>query len=199
MRTVREAEFLRWAEGSGLGLDPQYPQSAVLTFRPDTAEARFWCVPAEPERRPYFVASLLELMGEWQSCFAWRHLGNWPGVHDVDPRRINDVVEVRILAALGLPLGTADVVEFSRDDLDTLITLLFATTIFGWSLREDLYVVPDHARHILQTDHHHVIHVSFRAADSVDAWVSSMAQRGFPLPDELPDETFKRPTWMKGQ
>ena len=196
MRTVAEADFLRWAEVRGLGLDPQYPESAVLTFRPDAGNARFWCIPPEPERRPYFVASLLELLGDWRSCFVWRHLGSWPSSDHLDPQRINDVVEYHILNGLGLPVGTADVVEFERAEFSLLVTLLFSTTVFGWSVSEDLYVLPDHARYLLQTDHHNVIHVEYRHDKDVSPWIEEMSDRGFPLPDELPDETFKQPEWM---
>ena len=35
MKTLTEAAFLAWADGAGLCLDPQYPKSAVLVFRPD--------------------------------------------------------------------------------------------------------------------------------------------------------------------
>jgi hypothetical protein len=195
MRTITEQEFLRWAAGKNLGLDPQYPDSAVLDFR-GTSESRFWAVPPEPERRPYLIASLLELMGDWQTCYAWRHLGSWPDPSSVDVGRVNDVVESRILQGLGLPLGTADVVIFDRRDLPTLTTLLFSTTVFGWSVGEDLYVVPDHGRYVLETDHHGVIHVAFHDPREVGHWVSEMAQRGFDLPEDVPDSTFKRPSWM---
>jgi hypothetical protein len=195
MRTVTEDEFLRWAAGKNLGLDPQYPDSAVLDFH-GGSDSRFWVVPPEAKRRPYFIASLLELMGEWQTCYAWRHLGSWPVPGSVDTRRMNDSVELRILKGLGMPLGTADVVVFTFNDFDALVTLLFSTTIFGWSVGEDLYVVPDHARQVLETDHHGVIHVSFRAPEDIGHWISEMSQRGFDLPDELPDATFKRPSWM---
>jgi hypothetical protein len=30
----------------------------------------------------------------------------------------------------------------------------------------------------------------------VQGWISKMAGRGFNLPEELPDETFKRPAWL---
>ena len=195
MTTHTEAEFLAWAERAGLALDPRYPQSAVLRFRPDPDHSRFWEVPAEPERRPYFIASMLELMGDWQWCRVWRHLGSWRD--QISPGRINDVVERCILGALGLPLGTAAVVEFTSAEFDKLLTLLFTTTIFGWSVGEDLYVVPDHGRHLLQTDHHDVIHVSFRSEDETNRWVAEMNRRRFPLPDEVPDPTFKQPRWMK--
>src|SRR5262249_12963289 len=94
MRTQREDEFLGWAERSGFQIDPRYPHSAILTFRPDLQLDRFWEVPIEPERRPYFIASLLACMGDWQACYVWRHLGSWP--RSVDPERINDVVELLI-------------------------------------------------------------------------------------------------------
>jgi hypothetical protein len=196
MRALAEAEFLSWAEDRGLGLDPQYPQSAVLSFRAGSSDARFWSVPPEPERRPYFLASLLDLLGDWTSCFAWRHLGSWPDVDDIDAQRVNDVVEYQILKGLGLPVGTADVIEFGRAESGVLLTLLFSTTIFGWSVGEDLYILPNHARYLLQTDHHNVIHVEFRHAEDVAPLVAQMAERGFHLPDELPDETFKQPHWM---
>ena len=115
-----------------------------------------------------------------------------------DPLRINDVVELHILKGLGLPLNTADIVKFERPELDRLVTLIFSTTIFGWSVREDLYVVPDDARYILQTDHHNVIHVSFRDAADLDAFILQMEERGFSLPAHVPDPTFKQPGWMKG-
>jgi len=195
MKTHSEDEFLAWAERSGLEIDARYPHSAVLTFRPQTEHDRFWEVPADPDRRPYFIASLLAWMGDWQTCYVWRHMGSWPRV--AVPERINEVVELRILEGLGLPLGTNAVVEFSRSEVDRLVTLLFSTSIFGWSVGDDLYVIPDHARHLLQTDHHGVIHLKFRTEDDLNSCVDEMHRRGFLLPDELPDETFKQPKWMK--
>lgn len=197
MKTLTEDEFLRWASTKGLGLDPKYPQSAVLDFQ-SNSESRFWEVPREPERRPYFLASLIDLMGDWQTCYAWRHLGSWPDPDDIDPDRINDAVEMLILKGLGLPLATGAVVQFSRDEREKLVTLLFSTTVFGWSVGEDLYVVPDHARQIIQTDHHDVVHASFADPDDLERWISKMSEEGFDLPDEPPDATFKRPAWMDG-
>ena len=88
--------------------------------------------------------------------------------------------------------------QFARDERETLVALLFSTTVFGWSVVEDVYVVPDHARQILKTDHHGVVHVDFGDPGDVDRWVSKMSESGFDLPNEPPDATFKRPTWMDG-
>jgi len=195
MKTHRDEDFLAWAERAGFQIDPRYPHSAVLAFNPDPEHDRFWLVPDAPERRPYFIASLLECMGDWHACYVWRHMGSWP--RSAEPSRINDVVEFRILEGLGLPIGTNAVVEFSRDEYDKLLTLLFSTTIFGWTVSEDLYVVPNHGRYLLQTDHHGVIHVSFRSEEDMNRCVIEMERREFPLPDEIPDPTFKQPRWME--
>jgi hypothetical protein len=196
MKLLAENEFLRWARERGLGLDARYPQMAALEFQPASDHERFWCIPDEPQRRPYFISSVLEFAGPWDSCFAWRHLGRWPSQDDLDARRINDVVEFELLKSIGIPLGTAQIPEFQRDEVGRLVSLLFVTSIFGWSVGDDLYVVPDNARYILMMDHHGVIHVQFRNEGDINAWVSKMTERGFSLPDDLPDETFKRPSWM---
>jgi len=94
-------------------------------------------------------------------------------------------------------MGTASVVEFAREEMATLVTLLFSTTIFGWSVGEDLYLVPSSGKYLMQTDHHNVVHVEFRDTADVAPWVREMQSRGFPLPGELPDETFKQPSWMQ--
>jgi hypothetical protein len=51
----------------------------------------------------------------------------------------------------------------------------------------------------VQTDHHDVIHVSFRSGTDLKRFVDDMAGRGFSLPTEVPDATFKAPDWMKGR
>lgn len=194
MRSISEEQFLAWALDNGIILDPKYPQSASLIYGAAGMGSRFWCVPPRPEQRPFFIKSLLELMGEWRDCRVWR-LGNWSD--SAIPERINDVIESRILKGLGLPLGTADVVIFGHNEIDTLVTLIFVTTIFGWSVGEDLYIVPDDSQCIMKVSHHEVIHVTARMSSEIDRWVSGMEDRKFLLPENPPDATFKRPDWMK--
>lgn len=195
MRTLSVDAFLQWAASKGLHLNPTYPHSAELDFE-SGSETRFWTVPAAPERRPYFLATLIDLLGDWQKCYVWRHLGSWPDPARIDSESINDLTQFQILRGLGLPLGTADVIEFDQTDRQQLLTLLFSTTIFGWSVGDDLYIVPDHAQRILKTDHHNAIHLCIPQSQDFRPYINRMSQSGFPLPEELPDATFKQPTWM---
>jgi len=199
MKSLPVERFLDWAREQGLGLDPRYPESAVLGFTGGGGEARFWSVPPEPQLRPYFLRTLVRLMVDWESCFAWRRMGAWPDASAMDSERINDAVECRILAGLGLPLGSADVVELERTELVALVTLLFSTTVFGWSVGEDLYLVPDHARCVLLTDHHDVVHVQCRHPEDMGRWIAGMEAEEYPLPERLADSTFKDPGWMRRQ
>lgn len=77
-----------------------------------------------------------------------------------------------------------------------LIAVLYAFLIFGWYTADDLHFVPNHGRQLLQTDHHNVIHVVCESEKRVQQLVAHMNAAGYELPRELPDETFKRPTWM---
>jgi len=196
MKTLSEQQFVDWVQTVGLTLDPAYPEYAILCYPQASADSRFWEVPARPERRPYFLASLLDLMPAWESCYVWRASGSWPAPDEVRPDGANDVVELSILQGLGLPLGTADAVQFTHDQRAALLALLFSTTVFGWSVGQDLYVVPDHGRCFLETDHHDVVHATFRDSSDLASFVSAMETRSFELPQELPDSSFKRPDWI---
>ncbi len=195
MKNLHYSEFLQWAETKGIAFDPAYPRSGTLSYV-ENQDSRFWVTPKQPEQQPFFIASLLELLGDWQWCRAWRSKGSWPSPAHIDPDDFNELVEMTILRGLGLPLGTTDAVEFERGELSQLITLLFTTTVFGWSVAEDLYVVPDHGREFLKCSHDDVVHAIFRDANDVQSWVQKMSKRGFDLPTEPPDGTFKRPAWM---
>ena len=194
MKTYDELQFIQWAGKIGIEPDAGYPKSAILRFKPDPKLDRFWIIPGKPELRPYFLARMLDLLGDWDSCWIWRHMGSW---HKEPHDDWNSKVEFQILAGIGLPMGTAAILEFSRSEIDRLITLLFSTTAFGWSVGEDLYLVPDNAQYLIEVSHHEVIHVSFRRETDLEQYVTEMAVSGFPLPEAVPDATFKTPDWMK--
>src|SRR5712672_2344706 len=108
MKRHSESDFLAWAKERGLGLDPLYTDSAVMTLVPNPQFDRFWVVPSGPERRPYFLQCMLEAFGSWASYRCWRHLGSWPA--EPDESRINDQVEHAIFRGIGMPPGGAEVV-----------------------------------------------------------------------------------------
>lgn len=101
-----------------------------------------------------------------------------------------------ILSGAGIPAGFAGAVRFTAAEADRLVAVVFAHLSFGWSVPDDLFIVPDHARQLLHTDHHGVVHVDFADGARVARFVEHMRGEEFALPEELPDATFKKPDWM---
>jgi hypothetical protein len=194
MKTYSEEQFLKWAEEHGVIVDERYPGSAELTFTSGSDLSRFWIVPSQPKKRPRFLAAMLRLLGKWHSCRVWRHMGRWP--ERPGRRCASDRVELQILKGIGMPMGTDDVVEFMRTDRDRLTALLFTTTVFGWSVAEDLYLVPNDAQYIVETSHHGLVYVYFRQLEDLHQFVEGMNRAEFPLPDTVPDWTIEIPDWM---
>jgi hypothetical protein len=194
MKAVSSEEFLRWATDHDVGVDPRYPDSGCLSVLPPTDHARFWVVPGDPATWPHFIASLLGGLDEWATGLLWPRSGCWPKFGQSQSH--NEGVRDVLLRGAGIPDGSSGAVRFSRDEEDVLVAVLFAFVAFGWCMDDDLFFIPDHARQLLQTDHHDVIHAECRSKQRVLELVAHMAAEGYELPDEPPDWTFKRPAWM---
>ena len=194
MKRLSEPAFLKILKPLGIEVGDGYPKVVNLSFDKKAGDARYWALPMAARRFPFFCLTILELLGEWQVCYAWRHMGGWP--EKLDPDRINDCVEFHILRGLAMPCGTTDAIGFEREEVSELVTLMFSSLVFGWSVGEDLSIVPDHGRYIVQTDHHDVIHVIFRDEEECEPFAEEMESRGFAVPTEAPDATFKAASWM---
>lgn len=196
MQPVSRVEFLRSVADRGIGVDPRYPDSDCLTILPPTDHRRFWVVPGDPAGWPYFVASLLGGLDEWATGLLWPRSGHWP--KSEQSQSYNAGVRDIILRGAGIPDGWAGAIQFDCDEEDALVAVLFAFVAFGWCGDDDVFFIPDHARQMLQTDHHDVIHAECRSEERVLQLVAHMAEKGYDLPAEPPDWTFKRPAWMGG-
>ncbi len=196
MNSLRESELLNQIGVKGIVLDPMYPRSAVLRFQTEPEITRFWAIPDQARTIPYFVATMISLLDpSWQTLLVWKHLGSWNTNFKGD--RMDDDVQASIYRGIGIKNDSADNLVFDRSELPMLVALIFCQLVFGWHVGDDIYVIPDNAQHIIKTDHHHVVHVSFRDEDSMKNFVMGMSSKGYQLPESLPDPTFKKPGWMK--
>src|SRR5262245_25154761 len=194
MEAVRSEDFLRWASGAGVGFHPRYPDQ--LTFLQLADHARFWVIPPDPAAWPHFIAALLGGLDEWAAGYFWPRAGTWPRAirSESHNERVCDIV----LRGAGVPDGWAGAIRFDRAEESAVVAVLFATMAFGWCGADDLYFVPDHAKQIVQTDHHDVLHANCASEERVKELAGHMMAAGYALPTELPDWTFKKPVWMGG-
>lgn len=196
MKSQSYDSLLQWLRTQGIDKHPKYPQSTSLIYSSGSDLSRFWVVPQSGRKQVYFLKTMLRSIPAWSSVFVWR-LGGWP-YPPTDPENMSNGVEYQIFKGLGLTDGKVEIVEFEQGELDRLVTLLFAGTAFGWSVAEDIYVIPSHARCFLKVSHHDVVHATFREQGDLDAMIARMEEAKYPLPTEPPDGTFKIPSWMKG-
>jgi hypothetical protein len=195
MNKIDKNKFLEMIKQKGIIIDPKYLQTADLTFDDDSELSRFWEIPEEARRIPYFVDTLLTLLEPWESIYVWKHMGSWNVA--VKGERLNDDVQAILYRGAGLTENNADILIFKNTELAELAVIIFNQLVFGWHVGDDIYIIPEHGRQMIKTDHHDAVHVSFRDFASMKKYVEAMADAGFALPDDLPDETFKKPDWMQ--
>ncbi|HUI30195.1 MAG TPA: hypothetical protein VLX91_08250 [Candidatus Acidoferrales bacterium] len=196
MKTIKEGQFVDMLKGSGIEIDLRYPQSSDLSY--GTYDySRFWLVPQEARRIPYFVKTIIESIDEWQFVHIWKHRGSW--TTKIKGERINDDLQSIIFAGIGIPDATADIILLDRNESTRLIALMFNQLVFGWGVQDDIYIIPDHRNAIVKTSHHNVIHTEFPTETLLNKFIDSMTKEGFDLPRDIPDATFKRPKWMKSK
>jgi len=101
-----------------------------------------------------------------------------------------------VLRGIGIPDGWRGGIRFQRDEESALLGLLFIYQAFGCCVADDLFLIPDHGRQLIQTDHHEVLHAKCACEERIQQLVHHMSEEGYELPLEPPDGTFKRPAWM---
>jgi hypothetical protein len=191
---VTSDSFLAWAAGVGVGFDPRYPDGHCLGLLPPRESARFWVLPGDGHTWPHFTGSILKGLDSWQTGYLWPRLGRWPAADA--SRSYSERVRDVVLRGAGIPDGWEGAVRYSRDERAAVIAVLLACLAFGWCSDDDLYFVPDHGKHVVQTDHHDVIHVDCADEGRVLELVKHLEGAGYPLPTEPPDATFRWPHWM---
>ena len=197
MELIRQGDFLEWAKRLNIRPDDRYAPPECLVYHPHRTHSRFWESPERAAGLPFFLAHMLTGLERWDECSVWPRGGRWPEADAIaEEVRIKDAVHGVILRSTGVPAGHEGAVRYGADEVDRLVTLLFGQVVFGWSVHDDVFVIPDHGRFMLSVDHHDVIHVEFREGADAAKYVEHMASEKYFLPDELPDETFKKPDWM---
>lgn len=196
MELIPSDRFLTWAKSHEIAPDARYDEPRCLVYVPNRDIKRFWLKPERGTAWPRFLYAILGGVRKWSGGYFWprggqtRYGGNsgWP----------ETALRRAAFKLIGIPDGFAGAVRFEQTEFGELQTLLFTYLAAASHVGDDVFVVPEHGDQMVWLDHHDVVHVSFREEDFVAPFVARMAKGGFQLPTALPDETFKRQSWMKG-
>ena len=185
-------QFSEWAAERGIGWAGPTPRR--LDFLRQSADDRYWVPPYEPRDMIAFLTVALDGADVSEGGRLVKRQGPWSfgGVGDADPSsRARDA----IVRWTGIPDGLEGAVRFGPTEQINLLILLAVQDFFGRNVTDDLFLVPDHARHIFWGDHEGALIVLFRDAADVPDLVEFMGQAGFSLPTEPLDGLAWRP-WM---
>ncbi len=173
METFPTEDFFKWAGERSLGLDPRYSPPQTLEYLPDYSPAIRWAYPEFAGSIPWFVEQFLHSIDPWDTCWVYRRSDAWNcGSHDDVSAR----VWTQIVRGIGIPDGHSFVVRFSKSESEALITLAFATICFGWSVYDDLFVIPDHAEQVLYFDHHESLWVRCRTPERLSRLTGDLSK-----------------------
>jgi hypothetical protein len=195
MDLIPTDQFMLWAAERHIGPDEQYNPPRCLVYRPYRDVGRFWVRPRSTDGVRHFVGHLLDGLEPWDECRVWRRGGWWVG--RPYPRSRLDEVRHAVFYGPDVPDGLRGALGYSRTRRAHLVERLVDGIAVAWSSNDDLFVIPHHGRMLLYVDHHDVVHVEFSEERYVDDFIEHMAQDGYRLPTELPDQTFRHPSWMK--
>jgi hypothetical protein len=188
---VPAKDFLTWAAARAIVLDDCYwTIQPRLVFNPFRAFARSWVCP--DRRSVHFLESVLNAIPAWQKCYLWCRNGSWV----LATRSEGDVLSARVYRGACIPEGWQGAIQFQRPDLAAVLALMFVHRAFGRRTRDEVFLVPDHAKQIIAVPPDDMIWTHFAAKEDVGPFVQRMAACGYdPLP-VLPE--FKPQQGMPG-
>jgi hypothetical protein len=189
MQLVDNTEFLEAMKTAGIIVEAGWFR---LSFGRYDETNRFWVWPWPPQDLASLLTSVLQHIAPTAYWDAWRPGGVW---HEDDPSYTDSVREV-LLRGFAIPQNHCGALRFDRSDAESLCALVLAFAVAGWNINDDLCLVPDNRRFIVRVSHHAVLHVECREPELVGPLVAHMASQGWELPREVPDPTFKIPSWM---
>jgi hypothetical protein len=195
MEFLDRESFLASARERGIVEDERYSPPRCLVYLPYREHDRFWEIPSGPTGAVYLALQLVRNFGDWRTVDLWPRGGQWPTVLAVTDHE--EAIRTPVLTAAGVRPGWEGAIRYSRDEELQVIGIVAVQLMFGSGTYDDLFAVPDHGRYFIQTDHHGVVHVSAAEQRGIEAFAARMRAAGLELPTELPDQTFKRPGWLR--
>jgi len=194
MQLISTEQFIEQAAKNGIILDPIYSAPKCLVYAKDATESRWWNIPKAGDELLRFFSHLLQSTEAWSSCYLWRRGGSWPNFHP--PHNLLDEICIKVKVGQSIPDDYCGAVNYVFDEREHLLGQVTMHVKTGWCVQDDLFIIPDHGRFLIHTDHHGVVHVTTVEQAGMMQLIERMAVGGHNLPEEPLDWTFKRPAWM---
>lgn len=178
MHILEDDRFLAWLEKRGIVPDLTAGTGDRLTFAAGDVTEMRWRPKGIVSDLPAFIGAALagaQAGGPW---WLWRRGGGpWMDEFGAEGGIRNTTLD-RLLEALGFG-GASGALLLGGADLPDVWLIVHAFFVFGWSVGEDLYVVPEDCSAVLLLSHEGRLEARFPSAERAEAFgtaITSHAQ-----------------------
>ena len=173
MQILEDVRFFGWLQQRGIIADPERGTGDRLTFAEGGTEERRWLPGGIVSDVPDFTWALLNAAMQGGPWWVWRR-GGGPWMDEFgDEGGLRNASLDRMLGALGYG-GGSGALRLGVKELPDLWLIVNAFYRFGWSVGEDLYVIPDDCSCMLLFSHEGHVEGRFPSAERADAFAAAL-------------------------
>jgi hypothetical protein len=176
MQLVAEDEAEQWMAEGGIGRHPRFRLSLAYSQAPDLQES--WLPTGRITDLPGFLQTAVSLAAGGGPILLYRKGGgSW---YEGDDAPIGNHIIDRVLEAIGVPREFAGALSFDATEWRDMYLVISTFFIWGWSVGEDVYIIPGSRTCLLMTSHHGELFATCPTVEALAAFAADMARRGHP-------------------
>jgi len=176
MNLIPEAEFARWRSDVDILPHPRFPSSLAFRQAPDCQQS--WLPAGRITDLPGFLQTAVSLArGDGSVCLYRKGGGAW---YEGDDAPIGNHIIDRVLQGLGIPRDFEGAISFVGREWRDMYLLISTFFVWGWSVGEDLYIIPENVSCVLMTSHHGELFAMFPGTEALAQFQAAMASSGHP-------------------
>lgn len=180
MQILEDVRFFGWLQQRGIIADPERGTGDRLTFAEGTPVDRRWRPGGITSDIPDFSWGVLNAAMQGGPWWLWRRGGGpWMDEFGQEGGLRNAALD-RLLEALGYG-GAGGALRLGVKELPDLWLIVNAFFVFGWSVAEDLYVVPDDCSCVLLFSNEGYVEARFPSEERAAAFAEALPPQARPV------------------
>ena len=171
-----ESEFAKWRAAAGIVNHPRLSLNLVFGQHPDCR--RSWLPSGRIVDLPGFLQTALDFVSDEEATLLYRKGGgSW---YEDDDAPIGNQIIDRVLDAVGVPRTFQGALAFDSVEWRDLYLVISIFAVWGWSVGEDLFIIPKNGSCVLMTSHHGELFANFPSEEALEKFRDSMERAGHP-------------------
>jgi len=171
MKLIPKSAFLADFASHGIALDSRYSPPQTLVFEGSHDLSWSWDMPTGIKDLTRWISALVDAARPASKIYLYPRDGAWRSGASLKIFQM-----AAIFSVCGLkPVGD-EVVAAEEAERDAVESLFFLSLVYGGTVSDDIFLVPDHAKIILYADHHEAVHADFRDGEFMNRYLPEIPE-----------------------